>query len=68
MTTTIINKESMEAIERFINSNKQANVYAAVDAIQYIVLRKQNTFIDYDECVEILINMIYEHNNHKAVC
>ena len=58
MTTTIINKESMEAIESFINNNKQANVYVAADAIQYIVLRKQNTFIDYNECVELLINMI----------
>lgn len=58
MTTTIINKESMEAIESFINNNKQTNVYVAADAIQYIVLRKQNIFIDYNECVELLINMI----------
>lgn len=57
-TTSLLNQESMEAIEIFINNNKMADVYEVSDAIQYIVMRNQNIMLDYDQCINIALSIM----------
>jgi hypothetical protein len=57
-TTSLLNQESMEAIEIFINNNRMADVYEVSDAIQYIVMRNQNIMIDYDQCINIALSIM----------